>query len=145
MWFLIIIESSLNYQATMDTYRTEALTNSVRKVLNSQEPMRNMHVQQSYHSYRVPSQDMRNFSLRNSITHEEDNRSSRESLRPRLPKNIYPGARSLSRINPKYGNGRSVDQTISSIQGMFALPSIKNKDALQLLSSYNTPGKHSFM
>jgi hypothetical protein len=83
----------------MDTYRTEKLTQSVRKIINSQEPIRNLNIQQSYHSNRYPSQDMRNFSLRNSIiTHEEDNRSSQQSLQPRLPRNIYPGARSLSRI-----------------------------------------------
>lgn len=127
----------------MDTYRTESLTQSVRKVLNSKEPERNMHVQKSYHSYRIPSQDNRNFSIRNSMTNDDDNRSSNESLHPKLPRNIPAGVRSMSRI--KYANGRSVDNTIANIKGMFALPPIRNNDALQLLSNYHTPGKHSFM
>ena len=140
--FLTLIESSLNYQATMDTYRTEALTNSVRKVVNSQEPIRNMNVQQSYHSYRMSQKDNPHFSIRNSITHDGDeNKTSRDSLHPKLPKNLYPGARSMTRI--KYGN--SVDQTISSIKGMMALPSIRNNEAQQLINNQNFKGNYSFM
>lgn len=132
--------SSLNHQATMDTYRTEALTNSVRKAMNSQEPMRNINVQKSYHSYRVPSQDVKKFSIRNSMTHEDDN-TSQGSLQPRFPKHIPNGARSVSGI--KLGNGRSVDHSLGSHRGMFALPSIRNNDALMLLNQYNSPNKYS--
>ena len=125
----------------MDTYRTEALTHSMRKVFNSQEPVRNMNAQQSYHSYRLPK-NVPNFSIKNSITYEGDeNRSSKDSLQPRLPRNIYPAARSVTKI--KYGH--SVDQTISSIKGMIGLPSIRNVDVLHMARNYNFPGKHSFM
>ena len=135
--------SSLHYQATMDTNRTEILTNSIRKVSNARDPLRNMNIQKSYNSYRVPSQDMRNFSIRHSITNDEENQSSDGSLHPTLPKHYPIAVRSMSGI--KIANGRSVDTTIPNHKGMFALPSIHNNDALQLLHNYHTPNKYNFL
>ena len=135
--------SSLHYQATMDTNRTEILTNSIRKVSNARDPLRNMNIQKSYNSYRVPSQDMRNFSIRHSITNDEENQSSDGTLHPTLPKHYPISVRSMSGI--KIANGRSVDTTIPNHKGMFALPSIHNNDALQLLHNYHTPNKYNFL
>lgn len=128
---------------TMDTYKTDAFRSSVKKGMYSSEAVRNMDVQKSFNSYQITSQDANNFSLRHSMTNDDDNRSSNESLQSRLPKNVPAAARSMSRI--RFANDRSVDHTIPNIKGMFALPSIRNNDALQMIHNYRTPNKYNFM
>ena len=135
---------SLNPNATMDTYRTEALSNSIIKHLSSREPVhRNTNVEKSYHSYRIPSHDAKHFSIKNSTMADEDGRSSHQSLQSRMPKYVSENTRSMSGI--KFANGRSVDHSIFNPKGMFALPSIRNNDAIQLLNNYHTPNKTSLL
>lgn len=135
---------SLNAVATMDTYRTDAMSNSIIQHLNNKElGARNSKVGKSYNSYRVPSQDNIQFSINQSMEVDQDARSSNHSLQPPLFKNTSGNIRSLSGI--KFANGRSVDHSIFNPKGMFALPSIRNHDAIQLLHNYHTPHKTSLL
>jgi hypothetical protein len=136
-------ESSLNYQATMDTYRTDALSNSLYKPPPSIDPIPTT-LQNSYHSYRLASQNLRNFSIRHSIP--DAHHSSNSTLHP--PNKVTAGARSMSGI--RFAPGGSVDGKVRNLKGMFALPSLRNADALQLIQSYcggvnYSPGKYSFI
>jgi len=104
--------------------------------------MRNMKIQNSYNSYRHPSQDMPNFSIRHSLG-LEDHGSSNDTLRLGVARDLPPNVRSMSGI--KYEAAGSVNETIPNMRGMFALPSLRNQDALQLLSNYQKTDKFGFM